>query len=51
VAGSKPDNTGLKARTLRPAARQCRSKAQVTQVLPMSVPVPVIKKVFTLIAH
>jgi adenosylmethionine-8-amino-7-oxononanoate aminotransferase len=42
VAGSKPESTGFSASGRRRCSRQWRSKAQASQVLPMSVPVPVI---------
>ena len=43
LSNSTPDITGLNARVLKPAARQWRSNAHDSHVLPMSVPVPVIK--------
>ncbi len=41
--GSKPLTIGLMAATAPPAPRICRIKPAVTKVLPMSVPVAVMK--------
>ena len=43
LRGSKPVTTGLSASTVRPAARKCRIRPAATKVLPMSVPVAVMK--------